>query len=144
MWCSSLQVPLLELLEAIRYTVSISHARAKVIAGHSLAVVSGEIQVHSFSESFLAKQSLVHPNDLRSFLIDRLHIPTGIVTAATHNTQATQVQSNDDAWPSDSHRGVKVIHRYVRLGAYGMRSWALQCSGQIAVGTVRRSAVTGA
>ncbi len=51
--------------------VGVSDRRHEVVTGDGLTIMSGEVQVHAFAESFAPGKRLQHPNDFRAFLVDR-------------------------------------------------------------------------
>ncbi len=66
---TSLAVPALVLREVA--AVRVGHRVTEVVAGHRLAVVALEVQVHAFAKTVAAEQRLIHPHDFRAFLVDR-------------------------------------------------------------------------
>ncbi|GIX66006.1 uncharacterized protein BcabD6B2_54420 [Babesia caballi] len=65
---AGLEIPPLELGEV--YVVRVGHGGAEVVAGHGLHVVALEVEVHALAEALLAKQRLVHANDLGALVVD--------------------------------------------------------------------------
>ncbi len=63
-----LEVPALELRELP--AVRVRDRRAKIVAGHGLAVVALEVEVHALPEALVADEGRHHPDDLGALLVD--------------------------------------------------------------------------
>mmetsp|Transcript_39434 Transcript_39434/g.84447 ORF Transcript_39434/g.84447 Transcript_39434/m.84447 type:complete len:545 (-) Transcript_39434:1157-2791(-) len=67
-WSTCLGVPELETSE--RGVVSVLHSLVKVIGSHGLTIVPLKVQIDSLLETLLSKQRVVHPDDLRTLVVD--------------------------------------------------------------------------
>jgi hypothetical protein len=51
------------------HTIGIGHGGQKIVTRYGRSIVALKVQIHALSESIFPEQGLVHPNDLRSFVV---------------------------------------------------------------------------
>ena len=54
--------------------VRIGHGGQKVVTSYCRSIVSLKVQIHTLSESIFTEQSLVHSNDLSSFVVNSTRV----------------------------------------------------------------------